>query len=296
MKKTWIRLFPIFCIVAYGIYLSVQLNQDHKSAPSILHVGVLPDESEEAIRSRYVPLLKYLSVVTGLDVQLVLPANYNDLVAQFINNEIDIAYFGGLTFVQALTRHNAEPLVTRDVDTRFTSWFFVKNSDTAQNLNDYKGKRFSFGSRLSTSGHLMPRHFIQGQFQIIPEQFFSEVSYSGTHDTTAYKVRDGIVDIGVANSQIIKAMISDGRLKENDLRIIWQTPPYPDYVWAVQNHLQPVLKLQLLEAFLSLNLDIEEHSKILTLLRTDGFLPVDAKEYSTLQEVAEDLNMLNPEA
>ena len=69
----------------------------------------------------------------------------------------------------------------------------------------------------------MPRHFMCSDKQIIPEVFFSEVHYSGAHDKTAYLVRDGTIDLGVANSEIIKKMIRDGRLKENDVRVLWET-------------------------------------------------------------------------
>jgi len=157
MKTIWVILLIVFCTVTASVYFTVQLPFSLETKPSVLRVGILPDVSEENLRKRYGPLLNHLSAKTGFDLNLVLPTDYGDLVRLFRENKVDLAYFGGLTFVQAQVFYNAEPLVMRDVDTRFTSWFLVRKSDPARNLADLKGKVFSFGSRLSTSGHLMPR-------------------------------------------------------------------------------------------------------------------------------------------
>lgn len=176
-----------------------------------LRIGVLPDESAEALRQRYRLLFEYLEHEAGLTSELVLPADYNDLLTKFGKGEVDIAYFGGMTFVKARAAHGAVPLVMRDVDSRFTSVLLVPGAGPFEKLDDLKDTRFSFGSRLSTSGHLMPRHFLETEYGIVPEEYFSDVRYSGKHDLTAYRVRDQKVDAGIANSEIVRKMQADGR-------------------------------------------------------------------------------------
>ncbi|MCP4379652.1 MAG: phosphate/phosphite/phosphonate ABC transporter substrate-binding protein [bacterium] len=185
MNTTRFVLLTILCITAASVYIIVQPTFRQEDAPSILRVGVLPDESVEALHQRHDALLGHLSAETRIDFELVLPPDYKELVRLFGNREVDLVYFGGLTFLRANLFHRAEPLVMRDVDSRFTSWFLVKDGDPAHDVVDFKGKAFAFGSRLSTSGHLMPRHFMKTEKHIIPEEFFSEVRYSGAHDKTA---------------------------------------------------------------------------------------------------------------
>ena len=175
MKTIWFSLLTVLCSVVAGVYFIVQPTFHHEATPTVLRVGVLPDVSVENLHKRYDPLLDHLSAGSGLDIKLVIPADYNELVRLFRDHEVDLVYFGGITFVQAHDLHNAEPLVMRDVDTRFTSYFLVKDGDPAHDLVDFKGKSFTFGSRLSTSGHLMPRHLMRMEKQIIPEEFFAEV-------------------------------------------------------------------------------------------------------------------------
>jgi phosphonate transport system substrate-binding protein len=80
----------------------------------------------------------------------------------------------------------------------------------------------------------MPRHFLKSILSIEPESTFREVRYSGAYDKTVHQARDGKVDLGAVHAEIFRTMRRDRRPKQDDLRIIWETPPYPDYVWAIK--------------------------------------------------------------
>ena len=121
--------------------------------------------------------------------------------------------------MKANFEYGAVPLVMRDVDSRFTSVLVVAG-EGFKTFEELQGKRFSFGSKLSTSGHLMPRHFLQVERGVTPEKYFRSILYSEKHDRTAYWVRDGEVDAGVVNAEIIREMFADGRLRPGDVRII----------------------------------------------------------------------------
>lgn len=103
------------------------------------------------------------------------------------------------------------PLVIRDIDLRFTSYFVAKADSPAKSINYFAGESFAFGSRESTSGHLTPRHFLAAQD--ITKEFFRDVRSSGAHDATAYWVSDGTVTIGVLNAHIFRMMLDGLRLK-----------------------------------------------------------------------------------
>jgi len=295
-KNIQIALF-IFVLIALGAFLSVPALIPDKITPSVLRVGVLPDENPEVLRNRYAPLLKHLSEEIGMNTQLILPSDYRELSRLFQDGEIDMAYFGGLTFVQASINNGAEALVMRDIDMRFSSFFLSKPDSTKKHLSDFKGMRFSFGSQLSTSGHLMPRYFMKSQLQISPETFFSSVAYSGSHDKTAIQVKDELIDLGVANSIIIKRMIAEGRLGKDELQIVWETPPYVDYVWAVQKALDEGLKNRIRDVFLGLDANNANHKPILDHMGAVSFIPSGNHDFLSLERTARNLGMLgtNPQ-
>ena len=151
----------------------------------MIRVAVLPDQTEERLRERHEPLLEHLAEQTGWTFELYLPGSYKELVEGFGQRRWDLAYFGGVTFVRAAAAHGAVPLAMRDVDMKFTSTLITRKADSYHRISDLSGKRLSFGSRLSTSGHWMPRYYLKALYGIEPESYFSEVQYSGKHDLTA---------------------------------------------------------------------------------------------------------------
>jgi len=124
-----------------------------------------------------------------------------------------------------------------------------------------------------------------------PESHFSKVRYAGSHDATAYQVRDGEADLGAINSEVYEAMQQSGRLKRDDLRIIWETPPYPDYVWAVQDSIPEGVVIKLRDAFLNLEQGNEDHLRILSLLSAETFLPSRAEDFVALTRITERLRL-----
>jgi phosphonate transport system substrate-binding protein len=282
-------LWLIAAILAFQLSACSVPEQD--SSIDTLRIGTLPDESEEALRSRYAPLIEFLSRETGIACELAIPDNYEELVMWLGEGKVDLAYFGGATFLKAKHHFNAVPLVMRDIDTRFTSMLVVSDEDF-RTVEQLQGKRISFGARLSTSGHLMPRHFLQVQHVVIPETYFSSIRYSGKHDRTAFWVRDGEVDAGIVNSEVIRKMFADGRLRPGDIRIIWTTPPYVDYVWAAHPRVQPAVRESIQQAFLQLSLDNPQHEAVLSNLGAAAFYPAGISDFSALQQVMDSLEVL----
>lgn len=280
-------------MIGAGLAFQLSACSGPEQGPShgTLRVGVLPDESGKALLERYTPLLEFITQETGYNFEVVIPDSYEGLLKEFGEGQIDLAYFGGVTFVKANIEYGAVPLVMRDVDTRFTSDLVV-TGENFKTLEELQDKRFSFGARLSTSGHLMPRHFLQVAHGITPEKYFRSIQYSGKHDRTAFLVRDGEVDAGVVNSEIIQKMFADGRLRPGDIRIIWTTPPYADYVWAVHPQIHPVDREKMQQAFLQLSVENPQHEAILSNLGTAGFYPAGNEDSSLLKEVMDSLGML----
>jgi len=258
---------------------------------SVLRIGVLPDQEPQALQQRYSPLFEHLASELDLPYEFVASESYEELVEQFVAGRIDLAYFGGLTFLKAHGAGVAEPLVMRDVDAKFISCFLVRTDSPATYVGDFHGKVFSFGSALSTSGHLMPRYFLR-QLGIRAEDAFETVRYSGAHDKTAYDVRDGRTDLGVANCRVIRSMFADGRLSRDDVRVLWETPPYPNYVWAVQSDIDSVRKRRIRDAFLKLSPIDDNHRPILRQLTAGAFLPAGIDDFRALHEIAEKVSLL----
>lgn len=266
----------------FSTFLAACSQEDNFRTLKVLKVAVLPDQDEAKLRAKYQPLLDHITEHTGIKCELMIPNSYKQALQWFNDKKIDMAKFGGVTYVKARLEANATPLVMRDIDSRFRSVVLSNINNPANSLEDLRGASFSFGSRLSTSGHFMPRHFFQDK-NIEAESFFSEVLYSGAHDITMQWVRDGKVDAGVANSGIANEMFLNGQLSSDNVKVIWESPPYPDYLWAIQPDISDKQKNDIRNVFLHLNQDTEDN-KILKNIGANYFIPARHDLYSDLQD------------
>ena len=91
--------------------------------PAVLRVTAIPDESPTELARKAAPLLAYLEQQLGQKVEFTPVTDYAAAVEVLVNRKVDLAWFGGFTFVQAKLRSGgrAVPLVQREEDEKFRS-------------------------------------------------------------------------------------------------------------------------------------------------------------------------------
>lgn len=253
----------------------------------VLRVSAIPDEAPTELQRKFKPLGDYLKKETGLDVQFTPVTDYAAVVEGLANQKIDLAWLGGFTFVQAKlrTQGGVVPIVQRAEDEKFTSRFIVPAASPAKTLQDLKGKTFAFGAPSSTSGHLMPRYFLN-QAGLQPETDFKAVAYSGAHDATVAFVASGRAEAGVLNASVMDKLVESNNPNAAKVRVLAVTAPYYDYNWTVRPGLDPVLVKKLTEAFLKLDATRPEHKEIMDLQRASKFLPTKVSNYDGIEAAA----------
>ena len=139
-------------------------------SPEFIRVTGIPDENPTELQRKNAVLVEYLSQELGTPVKYVPVTDYGAAVQALSAGQIDFAWLGGFTHVQARTMSEAIPLTMRAIDRDFKSAFIAHHESGVEKVEDLKGKTIAFGSKSSTSGHLMPRHFLLSQFQIDPSK------------------------------------------------------------------------------------------------------------------------------
>ena len=261
-------------------------------AQQVLRVTAIPDESPTELARKAAPLVKYLESRLGMKVEFTPVTDYAAAVETLVNKKVDLAWFGGFTFVQANARSGGKmiPLVQREEDEKFRS-VFITGDPAIQSLSDLKGKDVSFGSQSSTSGHLMPRSFLL-QAGINPDKDFRRVAYSGAHDATIAAVAAGKVQAGALNISVWDKFVADRRVDTTQVRAFYTTPPYFDYNWTVHADMPVALREKLLQAFLSLSRDTAEGKEILDLQRAARFVPTKPENYKGIEAAARSAGLL----
>lgn len=255
-------------------------------------ITAIPDESPTELARKAAPLVKYLEQRLGTKVEFTPVTDYAAAVEALANQQVDLAWFGGFTFVQALIRSGGKaiPLVQREEDAQFRS-VFVTTDPGIKSLADLKGKTLSFGSQSSTSGHLMPRSFMMAA-GIDPDKDLRRVAYSGAHDATAAAVASGKVDAGALNILVWEKLVADKKVDATKVRVFHTTTPYFDYNWTVHADMPVAQRERLTKAFLDLSKATPEGREILELQRATRFLPTQVANYKGIESAARSAGLL----
>jgi phosphonate transport system substrate-binding protein len=261
-------------------------------AQAVFRVTAIPDESPTELARKAGPLMKYLEGKLGMKVEYTPVTDYAAAVEALVNKKIDLAWFGGFTFVQANARSGGKmvPLVQREEDEKFRS-VFITSDPAIKALADLKGKDVSFGSQSSTSGHLMPRSFLL-QAGVDPDKDFKRVAYSGAHDATVAAVAAGKVQAGALNISVWERLSADKKVDTDKVKVFYTTPPYYDYNWTVHADMPAALREKLSAALLSLSKGTAEGKEILELQRATRFVPIKADNYKGIEAAAKSAGLL----
>jgi phosphonate transport system substrate-binding protein len=283
---------PLKVLITCAVLGIASFSSGLLQAQQVFKITAIPDESPTELARKAAPLVKYLEQKLGMKVEFTPVSDYAASVEALANKQVDLAWFGGFTFVQAQVRSGGKvvPLVQREEDEKFRS-VFITSDPAIKTLADLKGKTLSFGSASSTSGHLMPRSFLL-QASIDPDKDLKRVAYSGAHDATIAAVAAGKVDAGALNISVWEKFVADKKVDTSKVHVIFVTPPYFDYNWTVHADMPAALKEKLTKAFLDLNKATPEGKEVLELQRATRFVPTRVENYKGIETAARSAGLL----
>lgn len=203
----------------------------------------IPDQDESALKARFTKIADYLEKKLGVKVNYIPVKSYSAAVTAFRNNQVQLAWFGGLSGVRArLLVKGSEAIAQGFEDPNFETYFIAHKSSGLKPTKNFPkgiaGKTFTFGSKGSTSGRLMPEFHIRKAFGKTPDKVFKRVGFSGSHSRTVALVNSGAYEVGATNFKVYKKALKAGKLDPKKVTLIWKTPGYPDYNWTIRGDVE----------------------------------------------------------
>lgn len=259
----------------------------------------IPNENTTELKQKFDPVAAYLSAQLGVPVEYKPAANYEASVEFFKNGDVQLAWFGGLTGVRARDAVAGATAIAQGlVDPNYHSYFVANPSSGLEPSEEFPmglaGKTFTFGSKGSTSGRLMPEYFIRQHTGKAPEQFLAgdQMNFSGAHDATAKAVEAGTFDAGAVDYKTYDRMVEEGKLDPAKCRIIWQTPDYADYNWTAH----PILEEQFGAGFTAklqrALIQMKDPALLEAVNRPEGLIASSNADFEGLRELAIEVGLV----
>jgi len=256
----------------------------------------IPDQDQQQLQERFQKIANYLSEQLGQPVKYIPVKSYAAAITAFRNNQVQLAWFGGLSGVRARQLVPGSIAIAQgEEDQHFVSYFIANHSTgLTQSKNfplDMAGKTFTFGSKGSTSGRLMPEFYLRQYFNKSPKNVFKAVGFSGDHTLTINQVQAGAYQVGAVNFKVWEKMLDDGKIDLNKVQVIWQTPEYPDYQWTLRGDVNKTFgdnfAAKVKQALLSLT-----DAEILAQFPRSRFVEASNADYLPIEKTAKAIGLL----
>jgi phosphonate transport system substrate-binding protein len=258
----------------------------------------IPDQDESRLEQRFGKVAEHLEEALGVPVKYVPVKSYPAAVTAFRNDEVQMAWFGGLSGVQARRLvPGSRAIAQGQEDTAFKSYFIANSStglEPGDSLPDAFAEQpsFTFGSKGSTSGRLMPEYYFRERFGAPPQELIDKVGFSGDHSRTLSLVESGAYATGALNYQVWDQALADGDIDTDKVQVIWETPAYPDYHWTVRGDLDQRFGDGFSQRVTEVLLAIDD-PELLEAFPRSAFVPADNDDYQAIEDTAESIGLLD---
>ena len=265
----------------------------------VLRCTGIPDSKTSELAKEYGLIKDYLAKELNADIEFEMVKDYDAAVTALTSGQAQLAWLGGHTTVIAEESGKVELVACRDLDLKFKS-YFIAHKDAFEKLGGkqleslaalegkVEGMKFTFGSQGSTSGHLMPRHFMNVQ-GVPPEKTFGKdnVAYSGNHSNTLKQVSDGTVHVGALNYTDWEKASAEVKASAP---LLYVTPEYVDYCWVANKSLGAEKIGRIRTALTALDKANPAHAPILEAWGKAGkFLAAEPQNWQGIRDVRAEL-------
>lgn len=201
--------------------------QVERKEPAPLRFGAVSFYNPRLMYLKYQPLVDYLSRYTGRPWELAVSSSYESSVEQLCSGELAAAYLGPFTYLRALARCGAIPVVRLNTHGKATyqALIMVRQESPITSLAQLAGKRFGFGAPLSTSSHLVPRAMLLAA-GLQPGRDYT-CRYLWHHEKAAREVLLGGVDASGVRDIVGEKFVQRG------LRVLASSEPIPNFPFVI---------------------------------------------------------------
>ena len=289
------RKICLLILLSVWVVISIPLSTVQASDAFVF--TAIPDEDESRLRQRFNKIASYLENKLGVAVTYIPVKSYAAAVAAFRNDQVQLAWFGGLSGVRARILVPGSEAIAQGLEDQAFFNYFIAHSSTGFKRSTEFPKNiartiFTFGSKGSTSGRLIPEFHIRKHFKKAPNDVFQKVGFSGNHTRTIQLVQSGAYQVGAVNSKVWENEMKAGKIDSSKVSIIWKTPPYPNYQWSIRGDVDVRWGAGFKNRVKETLLNIKDPDLLASFPRT-SFVPASNSDYQPILNVAKAIKLID---
>ena len=258
----------------------------------------IPDQDETRLIQRFSKVADYLTERLGVEVKYIPVKSYSAAVSAFRNNQVQLAWFGGLSGVQARRLVPGSTAIAQGFEDQQFKTYIIANKNTGLSVADELPANvdqytFTFGAKGSTSGRLMPAFYLSEHYGKAPQAIFKRTGFSGDHSRTIALVQSGAFDLSAVNYSVWERELAEGKIDLEQVEVIWSTPTYPDYHWTLRGDVDQRWGENFTGKVQKALLDLKDRALLDSFPRSH-FVPADNSDYQPIVDVAKSIGLIDP--
>src|SRR5690625_1922581 len=245
--------------------------------PNTLVFAYTPVEDPAIYEDIWLPFIEHLEETTGKSVQFFAVQSHSAQVEAMRSGRLHVGGFSTGPTPFAVNLAGAVPFALMGSDDGrfgYTLQVYTRTDSGIDEMTDLARKRVASTSPTPNSGNQAPRALFP-DLGVVPEEDY-EVVYSGSHDQSMLGVVAGDYDAAPVASEVVERMADRGLYDPEEVKIIWESPPFPTTSYTYAHNLDPELVEKIKEAFFSFDFEGtalgEEFSGV------SKFIPISYKE------------------
>ena len=272
-----------------GIEFLIENDIINVSSESIdvdtLTIGFIPVEKADELTSKAQALEEFLENKLGIDIEIVVPTNYETIIEGMRFGHVDAAFMDTGPAWITHQRTGAEAvlaeLVAGKVNYQATVWTLADN-DSINSLEDTVGKRVAFTSITGSSGFVRPMGTLvtEGHINIVGDDIialesalansFESYTFAGGYKAALQLLLNENVDVAFGSDIAPQKYLElEDQAK---LRPVTTIGPVPSHVFMVNSEMSESTRDILVDALIELNYD-ENNSILKNLYGAEALVP-----------------------
>ena len=244
------QLDEMFCDADGDLVADAPTDPAKLKNPDTLVFAYTPVEDPAIYEDIWTPFIEHLEDVTGKDVQFFAVQSNSAEVEAMRSGRLHIAGFSTGPTPFAVNLAGVEPFAimgAEDGQFGYKLQVYTQADSDIQAVKDLAGRRVAHTSPTSNSGNQAPRALFPS-LGVEPDKDY-EVTYSGSHDQSMLGVVAGDYDAAPVASEVVERMAERGLYDPKDVRMVWESDPFPTTSFTVAHNLDPELSEKIKEAF-----------------------------------------------
>jgi phosphonate transport system substrate-binding protein len=236
--------------------------------------GVVPQQSPSKLARKWLPLLKFISLKSGVELQFATAPDIPTFEKQLAEGHYDIAYMNPYHYV-VLSKQVGFKALVHEQDKKIQGIIVAFKDSKIDKLEDLSSQTIAFPAPASFAATLIPKASLAQQHI----SFKSE--YVDSHDEV---YRNIVAGRFVAGGGIMRTFNALPDYFREQLKIIWTSQGYTPHAIATHPRVNDDIREKLLAGFLAVAKS-EKASELLIPLLMKGFTAAEDKDWNDVRSL-----------